>query len=52
MKNGKNKNLIQEKIKEYEGYNIGSMIVKKITLKKSTLTPKGPIYENIEIFKL
>ncbi len=52
MKNGKNKNLIQDKIKEYEDYNIGSMTVKKIALKKSTLTPQGPIYENIEVFKL
>ena len=52
MKNGKNKNLIQDKIKEYEDYTIGSMTVKKIALKKSTLTPQGPIYENIEVFKL
>ena len=28
------------------------MIVDKIKLKKSTLTPRGPIYEDIKVFEL
>ncbi|MEM7819528.1 MAG: RNA 2',3'-cyclic phosphodiesterase [Candidatus Aenigmatarchaeota archaeon] len=31
---------------------LGKMKVNKIKLKKSTLTPKGPIYEDIKIFEL
>lgn len=52
MKNAKNKNLVQDKIKKYHNYEIGKMTVSSIVLKKSTLTPKGPIYENIKEFTL
>lgn len=31
---------------------IGSMVVDKIKLKKSTLTRSGPLYEDIEVFEL
>ncbi|OWT32568.1 2'-5' RNA ligase [Methanobrevibacter sp. 87.7] len=52
MKNAKNKNLVQDKIKKYHDYEIGKMSVSSIVLKKSTLTPQGPIYENIKRFEL
>ncbi|WP_295722626.1 RNA 2',3'-cyclic phosphodiesterase [uncultured Methanobrevibacter sp.] len=52
MKNAKNKNLIQEKLQDFKDYDIGNMTVSKIALKKSTLTPQGPIYEDIEVFEL
>lgn len=52
MKSGKNKKEVQEKIKKYKNQEIGEMTVSKIYLKKSTLTPKGPIYENIKEFTL
>jgi len=31
----------------YEGKNFGSDFVEKVHLKKSDLTPSGPIYSNI-----
>ena len=52
MKNAKNKDLVQDKIEKYHNYEIGKMTVSSIVLKKSTLTPKGPIYENIKEFAL
>ncbi len=52
MKNAKNKNLVKDKLKEYKNHDIGQMTVSKISLKKSTLTPQGPIYEDIEVFEL
>lgn len=51
MKSKRNKEAVQEKINEYEDYEIGSMDVKKISLIKSTLTPKGPIYELIKEYE-
>ncbi len=39
--------------KELEEFNIefGEMIVDKFKLKKSTLTPKGPIYEDVFVYE-
>jgi len=34
-------------LKQFENIELGSMQVNKIVLKKSTLTPKGPIYETL-----
>lgn len=44
--------LLSEKIKKLSKVNIGKMEVDKIKLKKSTLTPKGPIYEDLYIKEL
>ena len=44
--------LLSEFIKKNKNVEIGKMVVRKIVLKKSTLTPTGPIYENIEEFEL
>lgn len=34
-------------LKQFENIELGSMQVNKVVLKKSTLTPKGPIYETL-----
>jgi len=39
-------------LKEYQDVEIGSFAVDEIVLKKSTLTPKGPIYESLRTKKL
>ena len=52
VKSPKNKKEIREAIEKLEDIEIGQMSVSKICLKKSTLTPQGPIYEDIKVFKL
>jgi 2'-5' RNA ligase len=47
VKSGKNKESLCSAITEMADREFGSMIVKSISLKKSTLTPKGPIYSTI-----
>lgn len=48
----RNKEIIQKIIKRYENESFGSFNVEKIKLKKSTLTPRGPIYEDLGVFEL
>ena len=52
MKSGKNKNQVKETIEEFSDFEIGEMKVTQISFKKSTLTPQGPIYEDLKIFEL
>ncbi|MBQ6628508.1 MAG: RNA 2',3'-cyclic phosphodiesterase [Methanobrevibacter sp.] len=52
MKSGKGKNEVKSTIEEFSEVEIGEMDVDRIILKKSTLTPQGPIYEDLEIFEL
>lgn len=52
VKGSKNKELLVSKIKEQENIEIGPMEVSKISLKKSELTPEGPIYTSVKEFKL
>ena len=52
VKSPKNKNEIRNTIEKLEDVEIGQMTVSKICLKKSTLTPQGPIYEDIKVFEL
>ncbi len=52
VKSPKNKKEIREAIERLENIEIGQMTVSKICLKKSTLTPQGPIYEDIKVFEL
>ncbi|WP_430515198.1 RNA 2',3'-cyclic phosphodiesterase [Pyrococcus woesei] len=40
------------KLKELANEDFGSFVVEAIELKKSTLTPKGPIYETLARFEL
>ena len=52
MKSAKNKNKVKAMIEEFGDAEIGEMVVDKIVLKKSTLKPSGPIYDDINIFEL
>ncbi len=52
VKSLKEKAALLEKIKKLEDIDLGTMNVESITLKKSTLTPKGPIYETLREIKL
>lgn len=52
MRNAKGKNKVKSTIEEFENVEIGQMSVDRIILKKSTLTPQGPIYEDLRIFEL
>jgi 2'-5' RNA ligase len=48
----KDKGKLSEFLEENEGIEIGECKVEGVFLKKSTLTPKGPIYENVYEKKL
>ncbi len=39
-------------VERYRDYDFGEMVVENFRLKKSTLTPKGPIYEDLEVYEL
>ena len=52
MKSAKNKSPVKSTIEEFEDVEIGEMKVDSISLKKSTLTPAGPIYNDIMVFEL
>ena len=52
MKSAKVKNKVKNTIETYNNIDIGTMEVNLITLKKSTLTPSGPIYEDLLEFRL
>ncbi len=48
----KNKEKIVDFVKKHETDKIGTMTVKTVKLKKSTLTPDGPIYEDVASYEL
>lgn len=52
MKTAKNKDKVKKTIEEFSNVEIGQMTVDRISLKKSTLTPAGPIYEDLKVFEL
>ena len=52
MRSAKGKNKVKDTIEKYDNVDIGEMEVNTITLKKSTLTPEGPIYEDLIEFRL
>ena len=52
VKGAQNKEALKSLIKEIKDVNIGCMEVDKLSLKKSELTPKGPVYTTVEEFKL
>lgn len=52
MKSAKNKNQVKSTIEEFSDVEIGEMTVNNIVLKKSTLKPSGPIYEDLIVFEL
>lgn len=52
VKGAKNKDKLLSLLKEMETLEIGKMDVERISLKKSELTPAGPIYTTIKVFEL
>ncbi|MCE5213945.1 MAG: RNA 2',3'-cyclic phosphodiesterase [Methanobacterium sp.] len=52
VKGAQNKEALVSLIKELEDFEIGNMKVNRISLKKSELTPEGPIYTTIKEFEL
>jgi 2'-5' RNA ligase len=52
MKSAKNKNQVKSTIEEFKDIEIGEMAVNSIVLKKSTLKPSGPVYEDLKVFEL
>ena len=52
MKSAKGMDKVKNTIETYNNIDNGTMEVNSITLKKSTLTPSGPIYEDLLEFRL
>jgi len=52
VKGAKNRGELLSKLKDLGEVEIGEMDINKIVLKKSELTPKGPIYTTLKEFKL
>lgn len=52
VRSGKDNAGIMDFVKRHKNAEIGQMIVNKIRLKKSTLTPHGPVYDDLAIFEL
>jgi 2'-5' RNA ligase len=52
MKSSKGKEEILNVIKTYQDTLFSEIVVNEIQLKKSTLTPKGPIYETLSTIPL
>ncbi|MFW9830868.1 MAG: RNA 2',3'-cyclic phosphodiesterase [Candidatus Thorarchaeota archaeon] len=49
VRSGVNRIELMDVVQKYADQNFGSFVVKSIKLKKSTLTPKGPIYEDLVV---
>lgn len=47
LRTGRNKARLAELVRELEDYEFGTIKVKCLRLKKSDLTPRGPIYTNL-----
>lgn len=43
---------VLEVINQYANYELGALHIKELKLKKSTLTPRGPIYEDLVVKRL
>ncbi|MBI5680919.1 MAG: RNA 2',3'-cyclic phosphodiesterase [Methanobacterium sp.] len=52
VKGAGNKEELLSKLKELEDVEIGEMVINKLVLKKSDLTPLGPIYTTLKEFDL
>jgi len=50
VKGGRNKDKLLAVVKEYEDFVFGEQIIEHMKMKKSDLTPKGPIYTDIYTF--
>jgi len=52
IRSGRNKNELLVFMRKYENIDVGKMMVDKITLFESKLSPKGPVYEEVFSVKL
>ena len=52
MRSAKAKDKVKNTLNSYADIDVGTMEANTIVLKKSTLTPAGPIYEDLIEFKL
>ncbi|MCK4756918.1 MAG: RNA 2',3'-cyclic phosphodiesterase [Thermoplasmata archaeon] len=52
VRGGRNKDKLVDVIEQYKDEEFGTLAVDKIILKKSVLTPDGPIYSDVEIVEL
>lgn len=52
VKSGKNRDAVADVIRGHEGAEFGTVDVDRIILKKSVLTPRGPIYSDVEVAEL
>jgi 2'-5' RNA ligase len=50
VRSGRNKRLLAELITENANYKFGTVNARCLRLKKSTLTPKGPVYSTLKEF--
>jgi 2'-5' RNA ligase len=50
VKSGRNKDKLLALIKEHQNQDFGEEIITSMKLKKSDLTPKGPIYSDVYVF--
>jgi len=51
MRNSKNKKEVKNIVNKFKDLKIGKMKISKLPLKKSELTPNGPIYSDLETFE-
>ena len=51
-RSGRNKEFLLQTIEELKHVKIGEMEVKEVKLKKSLLTPEGPVYSDVAVFSL
>jgi 2'-5' RNA ligase len=49
VKSGEHREELMEQVKSHSNHDFGKFQVKAIKLKKSTLTPRGPIYEDLVV---
>ncbi|MGB9704174.1 MAG: 2'-5' RNA ligase family protein, partial [Pyrobaculum sp.] len=52
VKSGRNIDKLRELLGRYRGVEFGVVTVDKVKLKKSTLTPRGPIYSDLFVLTL
>lgn len=52
VRSGRNKNELLVFLRKYENIEVGKMMVDKITLFQSKLSPNGPVYEEVFTVKL
>ncbi len=52
IRSARNKRALRDAVERMSDIEIGEVIIDKVKLKKSELSPKGPRYSDIEVFKL